>query len=361
MSSPAQAASHRVPALDGLRAVAVLAVMGYHAGLAPLSGGFLGVDVFFVLSGFLITRLLAAEHARSGRLRLLHFYVRRTLRLLPGLAAMCGLLLVWVWHLPYPAMAGPVEREMAATLLYVANWAEIRGQIRPLGFFGHAWSLAIEEQFYIVWPLVLGAMLRSWSHRTKIAAVGFAAAASGLLRALMWTGPEASMRVFHGSDTRAEALLVGCATALILDGGRLPFPPRKARALGAAANASAVVLALALRGATPDAAWMFRGGFTVVALAVACVILQLANAPQGLLARVLSARPLVRTGRISYGLYLWHWPIFLALAPVFTGLAPLPTLALRFTASFAAAIASWLLVERWFLLWKRRWSDATES
>ena len=351
-------ASRHIAALDGLRAVAVLAVMGYHAGLGFLAGGFLGVDVFFVLSGFLITTLLAAEHRRRGRIRLLPFYVRRTLRLLPALAVMCALLQAWVWHLPFPVLAGPVGREIAATLLYVANWAEIAGLIRPLGFFGHAWSLAIEEQFYIAWPLLLGLMLRNLSRRAAVAAVVAAAAASALWRFVLWTGPEAAMRVFHGSDTRAEALLLGCAAALALEAGLLPQGPRARRLLSSLALGSAAVLALAFVTASPDSGRLVHGGFTVVALASASVIVEATTAADGAVARVLSARPLVVTGRISYGLYLWHWPVFLLLSPVFTGLAPLPTLALRFAASFAAAAASWLLVERWFLRWKRRWDDA---
>lgn len=353
--SAGSTASRHVPALDGLRAVAVLGVMGYHAGLAPLGGGFLGVDVFFVLSGFLITTLLAAEHRRSGRIRLLAFWARRTLRLLPALVVMCALLKAWVWHLPWPALAGPVDREIAATLLYVANWAEIAGLVRPLGFFGHAWSLAIEEQFYIAWPLLLGAMLARWLRTTTIAVVAAAAAGSGLLRAWMWTGPEASMRVFHGSDTRAEALLLGCVTALVLEAGLLPRDPSSTRFLRAAAGVSSLLLAVAFACASPDSAWMFRGGFSVVALATAVLLVELVTTEQGPLARALASRPLVATGRISYGLYLWHWPVFLLLAPAFTGLGPAATVAARFAASFLAASASWLLVERHFLRWKEQW------
>ncbi len=347
------------PALDGLRAIAVLAVMLFHAGVPLFPGGFLGVDIFFVLSGYLITTLLAAEFASSGTIALGRFYMRRALRLFPALLLLVAVLQVWTMRATFlfPGQLAEVRREIVTTLLYVANWAQVARIVEPLGFLSHTWSLAIEEQFYIVWPLALGWLLKSVSRPAACWIVAAGALASALARAMLWTGPESFARVFHGSDTRAEALLAGCLLALLL--GQRAFAEMAATrraAVSAAAAVAALVLAWLFSQAATESGWMYRGGFSLAAAAAMLVILDLRIAPGGAIARILSVAPAVAIGRISYGLYLWHWPIFLVLSPWITGLSPGPTLAVRFLVTFAVAALSWFVLERPVLSWKRRWS-----
>lgn len=343
-------------ALDGLRAVAVLAVMAYHAEMPWAAGGFLGVDIFFVLSGFLITTLLVRERARSGTIRLGRFYMRRTLRLLPALVTVVAFVHLYAWWSAAPAYAlAVIRKETALTLLYVANWGQVAGLLHPVGFFGHAWSLAIEEQFYILWPLALGAMLGRLSQTAVLATVAAAAAASALLRALLWHGPASFSRAFHGSDTRAEALLIGCLVALLLAWGYLPTRDVK-RATNPVTALAVVALGILVTHASAMSDRMFHGGFTLAAVATAVLLVDLQRSPGGACARILSWPPLVAVGRISYGLYLWHWPLFLICRPDLLGISPLAATFVRLAATFAAATLSWVLVERHFLAWKQRWS-----
>jgi len=363
------------PALDGLRAIAVVAVMLFHAGLPLFQGGFLGVDIFFVLSGYLITTLLTAEFSASGaggssgtdgasgtratrgRIALGRFYMRRALRLFPALLLLVAFLQLVSPGPMFPDQLAEMRREMVTTLLYVANWAQAARIVEPLGFLSHTWSLAIEEQFYIVWPLVLGWLLRSVSRAAACWIVAAGALASALARAAMWNGPESFARVFHGSDTRAEALLAGCLLALLLGQRRIAeMAAARRTAVGAGAAAAALVLAWLFSHATTEAGWMYRGGFSLAAAAAMLLILELRTAPRGVFATVLSVVAAVVIGRISYGLYLWHWPIFLILTPSISGLAPGATQVVRFAATFIVATLSWFLLERPVLSWKRRWS-----
>ena len=173
-------------ALDGLRGVAVLAVLGFHGGVPFMRGGFLGVDVFFVLSGFLITSLLYEEWRRTGAIRLRAFYMRRVLRLLPALILLLLALTIYAIWLPWPDQRARLRAEIAFTLLYVANWALAFRLVPDLGFLAHAWSLAIEEQFYLVWPLALLLLLRSGVRLPRvIALVMLAIVASAAWRAAL--------------------------------------------------------------------------------------------------------------------------------------------------------------------------------
>ena len=228
--------------------------------------------------------------------------------------------------------------------------------VGPLGFLSHTWSLAIEEQFYIVWPLLLRWMLSSFSRAWILASVLAGAVLSAIVRAGLWTGPDSFPRVFHGSDTRAEALLIGCFVALLLDARPNRAGSATRTATGVVSAIGVLALAWLFSNASTEASWMYRGGFSIAALAAASLVVALRTAPDGPLARVLSVRPLVAIGRISYGLYLWHWPVFLSLAPQFTGLSDIATLLVRFAATFAAATVSWVVLERPVIGWKRQWS-----
>ena len=361
---PVEGSGERAPfelghrrALDGLRGVAILAVVAFHGEVPLARGGFLGVDAFFVLSGFLITSLLYEEWRRTGTIRLRAFYARRAFRLLPALFVLLVALFAYAMNIPWLDQRRRLLAEIVFTLLYVANWAQALELVPSLDFLSHAWSLAIEEQFYLVWPLGLLLVLRARLRpRHAIALLTLAILASALLRARLWHGVGSFPRVFFGSDTRADAPLIGCLLALALAWWGLPVS-RVGRLLAraTAAVASVGLLALAMR-ASWLASYMYDGGFTLVAVAVAAVILGALSAPHGIVGRVLATSVLVGLGRISYGVYLWHWPVFLALRPEVVGWGAVPTAILRLTTTLAVAGVSFVCVERPFLRMKRRFS-----
>ncbi len=336
------------PALDGIRAIAVLAVMAYHSGLAR--GGYLGVDVFFVLSGFLITGLLLEERRSSGGVNLRNFYARRALRLLPALFVF---LIVWTTVLLVtvpPTYWKYVGTYVAAVLFYAANWAAISGL--PMGIFLHTWSLAVEEQFYLAWPLVAG--LLSLSRRPLCVAGALAAAATATAGWRWYLSNHAASwrRIYMANDTHADGLLLGAAVAfLIVNGGW--FSRLRRPELGALAGAALVSLLVA----TPLVPYYAHGVTMAVAVATAVVILDVL-AETSWLRRLLGLRWLAATGRISYGLYLWHFPVFLywGALKLFSGEAPasLQVLVLAWATTFAAAGVSYIAVEAPALRYKAR-------
>jgi peptidoglycan/LPS O-acetylase OafA/YrhL len=341
------------PALDGLRALAVLAVMAYHSPLgAVLGGGFLGVDLFFVLSGFLITATLLEEHQSSGTIRLGRFYLRRARRLFPALYLLLGFCCLLALGCRSPARAQQIYRPVLLTACYAANWYWCFGvQLRLLG---HAWSLGVEEQFYLAWPLLLAALLRLGAGRRTVAAVIVAGiVAAALLRAVLWQGPQTMSH--HAITTclltRGDALLAGCLAGACAGWGWLPRRRRGIAALRALAAASAALLVVWGVTARPTDTHLYRGGFTLVTAAAAVCVAALVHAPSRI-ASLLSAAPLVWVGRVSYGLYLWHFPLF-ALVPSWLhkltpGRPAIPavTWAVQVGLTFAVAALSFHLVEQ---------------
>jgi peptidoglycan/LPS O-acetylase OafA/YrhL len=347
---------HR-PALDGVRGLAILTVMVVHTGAESFAGGFLSVDVFFVLSGFLITSVLLQEWDGRGTIRLKNFYARRALRLLPALFV---LLLALAWlslNMPFfPEAALQIRREIVYTFFYVTNWAIAFGAMSPLGILGHAWTLAIEEQFYFVWPVMLLTLLRAGFSRRAVAwAIVAAIVASARLRLVLYELGAGADRLFFGFDTRCDTLLAGCLAgvcATFLD----EMSDRTRLAVRWAARAGVTTLALLFLTISHDDPFLFRGGFTLIAASAAVTLLAVVDNPGGLIARALAWRPLVHAGDVSYGLYLWHWPVFLYLMPSVVGLPPLATNLVRFAATFVMAELSARLIERPFLRQKTRWT-----
>ncbi|MFI5041149.1 MAG: acyltransferase family protein [Acidimicrobiales bacterium] len=345
----------RIPALDGLRGLAVGAVIAFHMGLGWAKGGFLGVDTFFVLSGYLITSLLIAEWRRTATISLSRFWSRRARRLLPALLTVLVAIAVWTAVVGVPDPAS-LRLDAIAGLVYAANWRFIIGHQGYFAQFGqpslvlHTWSLAIEEQFYLVWPLVaLPVLCRFGVRALRNVALAGAAASSALLIVLYHRGASTS-RLYYGTDTRVQAVLIGAALAAWLAGR-----PTREGAARTARRLSATALAVlgagftlwawhALDGGRP---FVYNGGLTVAALATAAVIIGSLD-PTGVLARGLSWRPLRATGLISYELYLWHWPVLLVLTAGRTGLNGASLLALRLVVIVALSIATWALVERPF-------------
>jgi peptidoglycan/LPS O-acetylase OafA/YrhL len=331
------------PALDGLRGVAILAVMLDHSGL--LTGGWLGVDVFFTLSGFLITSLLLEEHARTGSIRFRAFYARRALRLLPALFLMVGVCGPIIIAASPPRLVTVRLLFVAAIVFYVANWAIIAGIFAfPLG---HTWSLAIEEQFYALWPPALVLLLRWIRRRGIILTVVLGGIAATIVwRTALRAGGAGTTRLFVGLDTRADSLLIGCALAMLTTWHMLPASPRTQAARRWAGVGAAVGLSVLFAVAQfPKHFLDYRGPGSAAfatALVISAVLL-----PSSRLGRLLETRPLVSVGSISYGLYLWHFPIFVALGVPSgkLGVPGLMRLALAWSVTFAVCALSFRFVE----------------
>ena len=360
----AQSPVRHVPALDGVRALAVLAVLAFHAGLPWASGGFLGVDAFFVLSGYLITTLLLAEQGRTGRIALGSFWRRRAARLLPALLLVVAASTLAARALMPAEDLTRLRGDGLAAVFYLANWRMVLdgddyfSQTAAPSPFEHTWSLGIEEQFYLVWPLLLTVLIagaaghRTALRRVLVVCVGGVVVSTVLLAAAYRaTDPG---RAYYGTDTRGASLLVGAALAVAVAGrwpaavtGGVRLGSRAARAaLGWAAAIGAGWLVW-LVGHTDGAdARLYRGGLLLVALAVAAVLAHVVLVPDGWSARVLSWRPLVLLGVISYGVYLWHWPVYVVVNAGRTGRTGLDLVALRCLVTLALAVASYLLVER---------------
>ena len=339
------------PALDGLRAVAVVGVLLYHGTLWWAGGGFLGVDVFFTLSGYLITTLLLLEHDATSRIDLRGFWIRRARRLLPALFAVAAAVIVYALVWADPVELNTLRGDAVASLLYVANWRFIFSHQSYFEQFAapsplrHTWSLAIEEQWYLIWPIVIsvGYRLTKAKDRTWIIAITVAAALSALLMAMLYNPDTDPSRIYYGTDTRAQPLLIGAALAFILHNRSLARIPKL------------VLETLALAGLTgifamfyfvdDTTAWMYYGGFTLIAITTSLLIAVIVQPGPSIAQKLLSLPPLPVIGRASYGLYLWHWPIYVLLNTDRTGLDGDQLLWLRLTVTALVATASYNLIE----------------
>ncbi|MFN8035308.1 MAG: acyltransferase [Acidimicrobiia bacterium] len=346
------------PALDGIRGVSVLAVMAYHVGLSWMSGGFLGVDAFFVLSGFLITSLLLEEWHDRGRINLRNFYARRLLRLTPALLLVLAVVGSYAVFLERGAVRDAIYPEAASTILYSANWFAATGSQFPF-HLAHTWSLAIEEQFYLVWPLAVVAIL-SWSGRVRSllwTTVGIACASALLMPMMTGFGDHRVERAYFGTDTRAQSLLIGCAIACVAFLGDLPRSTAAVARVRAGAVASAVfVVGLWVLLDGTGSAFLFAGGFALEGLAVGVIVVHVLLEPGAPIPRALAARSARWVGRISYGLYLWHWPVFTVVDR--WGLAFWPGVVVKFALTFGFATASFYGLEQPVLALKRRFRGA---
>jgi peptidoglycan/LPS O-acetylase OafA/YrhL len=354
----------RVPALDGVRGIAVLAVLGFH--LQPFglfAGGWLGVDVFFALSGFLITSLILEELALTGTFSFRRFHVRRMLRLQPALVLFIvvwtGLLLVahdqpWFSSVPSlpvnPHATVPLSvgfTGILATLGQVFNWLAAFGV--PGGPLGQVWSLSIEWQFYLVWPIALVVCYRRGRHAT-LAMTFTLVAASALVTAMVYHGPTDNNRVYFGTDTQAQALLLGAAAAQLLASGCLDriLAWRGWKVVAWSAAAALAAMALVLHHAQ---AWRAHGGWLLIAALTATVVTTLAGAPRGLGSHLLEWAPLRYVGRRSYALYLWSY-VFCTWTRL---LGPWPQTLCTLAGIFMTAEVSWRLIERPALALKGRY------
>jgi peptidoglycan/LPS O-acetylase OafA/YrhL len=337
------------PGLDGLRALAVLAVIAYHDDYAWARGGFLGVDTFFVLSGFLITTLLLLEWQRKGTVDLIGFWGRRARRLLPALVLVVCFVGLYSRFVVLPWERPAVRGDMLASVFYVANWHFVAAGQSYFELFSaaspvrHMWSLAIEEQYYLVWPIVVLLCLRvtrgSLRLLATVCAVATVASAFAMRAQFVASDPS---RAYYGTDARVQTILVGSMLAVWF----VARPPsgRTRRVLAIASVPALLAVFAAWHFASATAAWYYHGGALAFA-ATAALVVAGASLP-GPVSAALSLPPLVWIGRISYGLYLWHWPINVWLVPSRVPLGTHALNALRLAATFLAAALSYYLVER---------------
>ncbi len=378
--------------LDGMRAIAITLVVLFHYPFArgnafrffndqPVHGGFLGVDVFFVLSGFLITSLLLEEKSRHGAISLRAFYARRALRLLPAFAVLFVFAVACYFVLSPSDSARPHASGLLGMLFYLANWVQIWNRDALGGVFGHTWSLAIEEQFYLVFPVVALLALRTRGRRVTLAIVVLAGAlAAAGWRALYWHHTTATRsfidyymqftgrplpatnpvrlwdRWYFGSDMRADALLVGCLAAIVLSAIRPRLTERSRAALQVTGIVAFVVGGLVIaRAVVVISGWLPQWGLLVLEVCVGVATMSFVVASRANpLARVLSLGPLVWIGRRSYAIYLFHTSVLFLLPRSRTHLPPPLQLVFILVVIGGVAEVSWRVVEQPFLRRKRR-------
>jgi peptidoglycan/LPS O-acetylase OafA/YrhL len=341
-----------------MRAFAVVAVLLYHGGVSWVNGGLLGVDVFFVLSGFLITSLLCDESVRTGTIALGRFWARRARRLLPALFVLLLGVAAYA-HFDAASLNLPsIRGDALATLLYVANWRFI---LSNQGYFTlaaapspllHTWSLAVEEQYYLIWPLVALPVIRHKGTRGLAWVAGCGALASAVLMLVLYHLGFSIDRLYYGTDTRAQALLVGSFLGAVASKRNWRvFSERWSRTLNGRITGAtfglggSAFLVWAWHAWDGQEVFLYSGGFLLVALAAGMLIAHTVSWPKSPLSRLCSLAPLTFVGRISYGLYLYHWPLFLALDHAHTGLSGLTLLLVRLSVTFVVAVASYYLIE----------------
>lgn len=312
-----------MPGLDGLRALAVFAVIAYHLNLTWVPGGLLGVSLFFVLSGYLITGILLKQWEQSGAFDLKDFWLRRARRLLPALFVMLAGVMSWVM-LWAPERLSALKQEALAALFYTSNWYLIFHQVSyfesfgPPSPLGHLWSLAVEEQFYLFWPLLLVIGLRCCLQRKWIIGGTMAVAlTSAAAMALIYIPGHDPSRVYYGTDTRAFALLVGAVLAMVWPSWKMnaDLTGKKRLALDLAGSLGLLVVLLMIGKTNQYQTSLYQGGLMLYSVAAAGLVAVLAH-PASYLGRIFGWGPLRWLGECSYGIYLWHYPVIILTNPV---------------------------------------------
>jgi peptidoglycan/LPS O-acetylase OafA/YrhL len=351
-----------VAGLDGLRGLAVAAVLLYHGGL--VAGGFLGVEVFFVISGYLITLILLDEWQHGARIDVTAFWIRRARRLWPAsFTVILGTLAFATLFLPHELFS--LRGAALAGLLSVSNWYSIlahQSYFEAVGrppLLRHLWSLAIEAQFYAFWPLLLVLGLRFWRGRLQPLALGVIALGLASAGAMAWLyQPDADpSRVYYGTDTRASGLLLGAALALAFPAWWRRVRPAVVDAVGIAAVFGLGCVCILMNEFEP---LLYRGGFVLVDVLTATTIAAAVHGRGRIGRRVLDTQPLRWIGARSYGIYLWHWPVFMVTRPQLdVRLDGWPLLILRLILVGALAELSYRFVEMPFRRGRVHWVQAT--
>lgn len=342
-----------MPYLDGMRGLAVLAVIVYHAMPSLVPGGFFGVDVFFVLSGFLITLLLLREYDKTGRINLKNFYMRRALRLLPALVlllfAYLAVSVILGWNLAERI------RDTLLVICYSVNWARAYEVWIPK-HLGHTWSLSIEEQFYVIWPILLLCLLQYVSCRRKLARIIFCGAlAAWLLRINLYLNGSTPERIYNGLDTRADSLLMGCGLGVLLSCGALPRSRKAINNLRLIACVASIGLMLLLLHAHWWTSTTTLVGLFVAPLLSLAIIASMVTSKESVFRAVAEQRVIVWVGQLSYGLYLWHYVVFAVFRST-TNMTDLEVLLVGCAVSLAVAAMSFYWFEKPFLRLKTRFA-----
>jgi peptidoglycan/LPS O-acetylase OafA/YrhL len=337
------------PQLDGVRALAISAVIAYHLGYLP--GGWIGVDIFFVLSGYLITTILLSRRETLAGLK--GFWGSRAKRLLPAVLLLLLALSIYAWVGAPGLVPAQLRPPALATLFYTANWQEILSGHSYFASFTapsplqHMWSLAVEEEYYLIWPLLLGVLLlatRSWRGQRRALVAGTLLLA---IASAVWMGVAAHLyggnRAYLGTDTRAWELLIGGAAAMLWPPGQRASRGRRWSVLAALGVLGVVLAAWWLSG---PPAWVWDGGLVGVGVCGALIIVGAVRAPEGPVGTFLTLRPVRWLGLISYSLYLWHWPVIVLMTEDNTGLSGPWLLGARLLVMLGAACGSYYLVER---------------
>ncbi|MDR3660292.1 MAG: acyltransferase [Mycobacterium sp.] len=340
------------PGLDGLRGTATLCVLAAHINFAWCPGAFLYMDMFFVMSAYLITSLLLKRWTKTGSVGFGTFYLRRVLRLFPANYAMILTFVVVAYLVLYDFRGQLTQAAVAAT--YISNWTRAFEVPMP-EFLGHTWSLAVEEQFYLVWPVVLALLLKAIGLRTQLVALlVLVALGSASWRSWSTFHGASEARLFNGTDMRGDALLIGCALGVAMAIPKV----RQSTALQRTAKLLAVpsLAVLVVGGFTMDQhnRAMYAGISLFFTLASACLITALVLPQQTIPHHVFRSPPLVFLGRICYGLYIWHYPIYMVLRFRFGIAEPLSLGMIGVPLTFVAALLSWRFIESPFLKAKDR-------
>jgi peptidoglycan/LPS O-acetylase OafA/YrhL len=359
MPEPVKRNQRYMPGLDGLRAIAVLAVIVFHLGFDWAPGGLLGVGIFFTLSGYLITDILLAQLNGHGKIDFLRFWGARARRLLPALFVMLAIVVAWVTIFG-PAQPDQFRKAVVSAIFYVNNWEQIFENVSYFARFAaegplnHLWSLSVEEQFYILWPFLLLGGVKLVHERPLPSGVRPRLAALALVLALISTIEMAILyhpsldpsRIYYGTDTRAGGLLFGCALAMVWPSRRLSrrIAPQARNTLDGLGALGLLIIALMIWQVGEFDRFLYQGGFVLLSLATVMVLMPLTH-PACRLGKIVGAPPLRWVGVRSYGIYLWQTPIIVLTGP--GGRAPEGLLgkALQVVAIFAIAGLSWRFVE----------------
>ncbi|HEY2477614.1 MAG TPA: acyltransferase family protein [Solirubrobacterales bacterium] len=323
MSRPRDSRFPFMPGIDALRALAVLAVFGYHAGLDWVPGGFLGVDVFFVISGYLITSLLLREFRTTDHIELGRFWLRRARRLLPAVGVLIAVAMI-VSAIAEPDRIGQIRGDALSSLFYFANWHFIFTHTSYFEQFGrpslftHLWSLSVEEQFYLFWPLIFAAGMKLFGRRRLLIGVLAGATGSVVLAWILFDPGHDASRIYYGTDTHAVGLLAGVALALVWSPTELrthkSFGPLVGPILDALGVIALGYLILSFVHVHDYDLALWHGGYAWVAIATALLLAALAH-PAARLGGIIGRPALLWLGLRSYSFYLWHWPVLAMTRP----------------------------------------------
>ncbi|MGH0586850.1 acyltransferase family protein [Bacillus mycoides] len=354
MTKPFEKNSRYMVGLDSLRGLAILGVILYHINFNWMPGGFLGVTVFFVLSGYLITDILAMEWKRNKRIDLKKFWLSRARRLLPAMFVMLVITLAWI-TIFHSSLLEKMRGDSLAALFYVSNWWYIYhklsyfdnfNQLSPLN---HFWSLAVEEQFYVVWPFIISLGLYHIKKQSRmILLICLGAVASALAMAILYEPGADPSRIYYGTDTRAFSLLIGAALALIWPSNRLAnkIIPKARLILDVVGGTALIIILLMFWKTNQYDPFLYNGGMVLLSIATALLVANLAH-PASRIAQFLRFRPLRWIGIRSYGIYLWHYPILTLTTPkVNAGDFSLIRAILQFILIIMIAQISWKYIEK---------------